>query len=212
MFKRSSCTSPVPSCGGICGKTLSLCGHKCVIQCGHEYSHLLNTLAMTKTPCECGKYIVVGCRCGKNKKVIKCCDLQPMLETIRKTCAADGIVVDDKRNGLRLLPSALPLPVAKEEIVRLMIKLEAVQKDTSPVERGSLLSEISGLLSSYDTKALPIMYVCDSVCYKTKNCGRHKCQMKCCPSALLQNSSLSVHLCSMKCGRLMHCGRHYCSV
>ncbi|XP_062519422.1 transcriptional repressor NF-X1-like isoform X2 [Corticium candelabrum] len=44
--------------------------------------------------------------------------------------------------------------------------------------------------------------VCDRLCNKKKNCGRHRCSQRCC--------SDTEHLCLLLCNKLLRCGRHRC--
>ncbi|CAI9753586.1 unnamed protein product [Fraxinus pennsylvanica] len=57
------------------------------------------------------------------------------------------------------------------------------------------------------------IFTCDKPCGRKKNCGRHRCNERCCP---LSNSNSSPsgdwdpHLCLMPCEKKLRCGQHSC--
>ncbi|GLJ39714.1 hypothetical protein SUGI_0811910 [Cryptomeria japonica] len=58
-------------------------------------------------------------------------------------------------------------------------------------------------------------FLCEKVCGQKKNCGRHRCNEKCCPLSHrgrsdIQTGDWDPHLCLMPCGKKMRCGQHYC--
>lgn len=46
------------------------------------------------------------------------------------------------------------------------------------------------------------VYICDKKCQRTRNCGKHKCGVRCCPG--------NCPPCSQPCGTLLNCGNHTC--
>ncbi|XP_002969132.2 NF-X1-type zinc finger protein NFXL1 [Selaginella moellendorffii] len=48
-------------------------------------------------------------------------------------------------------------------------------------------------------------FICDKKCEKKRNCGRHRCNVKCCPSDSGDN-----HFCMLECGKKLRCGEHFC--
>jgi transcriptional repressor NF-X1 len=57
---RQKCTDPIPTCGSVCNKIRSGCGHACTASC-HE------------GPCEpCEEQFTLVCSCGNDKKTMKC--------------------------------------------------------------------------------------------------------------------------------------------
>jgi transcriptional repressor NF-X1 len=59
---RQSCTTPIPTCGSVCGKIQTLCGHECSAKC-HLGSCPSCSVPMTRP-----------CRCGVTTREIKCAD------------------------------------------------------------------------------------------------------------------------------------------
>ncbi|KAL3818517.1 hypothetical protein ACJIZ3_004422 [Penstemon smallii] len=57
------------------------------------------------------------------------------------------------------------------------------------------------------------IYTCEKPCGRKKNCGRHRCNERCCPRSN-SNDSPSLdwdpHLCSMPCEKKLRCGQHSC--
>lgn len=59
-------------------------------------------------------------------------------------------------------------------------------------------------------------FTCDKPCGRKKNCGRHRCNERCCPLSNPSSSSSSFiadwdpHFCSMPCGKKLRCGQHAC--
>ncbi|KAM7279977.1 hypothetical protein ACFE04_007111 [Oxalis oulophora] len=55
-------------------------------------------------------------------------------------------------------------------------------------------------------------FTCDKHCGRKKNCGRHRCNERCCP--LTNSNNLSgdwdPHFCQMACGKKLRCGQHSC--
>ena len=70
---RKSCSDPLPSCGQVCGKTISKCGHECSRKC-HTGS------------CEpCPLSTKLTCRCGASSQVFPCPDT-PEVFICPRTC------------------------------------------------------------------------------------------------------------------------------
>ncbi|CBY21125.1 unnamed protein product [Oikopleura dioica] len=49
---------------------------------------------------------------------------------------------------------------------------------------------------------------CKRPCKKKMSCGRHTCQVMCCPDRL--DSGPNSHICTKACGRMLQCGTHRC--
>jgi transcriptional repressor NF-X1 len=77
-----------------------------------------------------------------------------------------------------------------------------------------ICSEVAG-----ETGEQPI---CDKICGGNRNCGRHQCNTRCCPSAnkykpskkwnTLQDYDDENHQCTLICGKKLQCGRHNCQL
>ncbi|XP_022090827.1 transcriptional repressor NF-X1-like [Acanthaster planci] len=58
------------------------------------------------------------------------------------------------------------------------------------------------LVQSYDASTGLVSMLCDRKCPKKKDCGKHKCNTKCCVA--------KEHHCNLICGRMLNCGLHRC--
>ena len=54
----------------------------------------------------------------------------------------------------------------------------------------------------------PTAAQCKRPCKKKMSCGRHTCQVICCPDRL--DSGPNSHICTKPCGRMLQCGTHRC--
>ncbi|CAN6445941.1 unnamed protein product [Victoria cruziana] len=60
------------------------------------------------------------------------------------------------------------------------------------------------------------MFLCEKPCGQKKNCGRHRCNEKCCAvsrssSDGVRNGDWDPHLCTVVCGKKLQCGKHFCT-
>lgn len=61
----------------------------------------------------------------------------------------------------------------------------------------------------YDKETnVPKEILCDVICKKKRNCGRHTCNTVCCPVAQIKANA---HPCPITCGRLLACKNHKCT-
>ncbi|XP_038044789.1 transcriptional repressor NF-X1-like [Patiria miniata] len=58
------------------------------------------------------------------------------------------------------------------------------------------------LVKAYDPLTGQVSMMCDRKCPKKKDCGKHKCNVKCCVA--------KEHNCNQVCGRMLNCGLHRC--
>ncbi|CAI2162145.1 13798_t:CDS:2 [Funneliformis geosporum] len=62
--------------------------------------------------------------------------------------------------------------------------------------------------------------ICDKICNGVRNCGRHQCVTRCCPSANkpkkrrgeTQDDDDENHRCPLICGKKLQCGNHFCQL
>jgi transcriptional repressor NF-X1 len=47
---------------------------------------------------------------------------------------------------------------------------------------------------------------CDRVCGKLKECGKHRCNLRCC----IYKDDPDIHICQLTCGKRLRCGIHRC--
>ncbi|KAG0465790.1 hypothetical protein HPP92_019954 [Vanilla planifolia] len=61
-------------------------------------------------------------------------------------------------------------------------------------------------------------FICEKTCGRKKNCGRHRCNERCCPLSksgvdqLSSDGDWDPHLCSVPCGKRLRCGNHSCQL
>ncbi|KAA6387192.1 MAG: putative NF-X1-type zinc finger protein, partial [Streblomastix strix] len=117
---RHSCLDPFTSCGNICQRTISICNHKCQRLCHQtipyqkqDNDYITNeTKSIIKQEKEkessssqqqqsssivecspCNEWILVSCRCRKEKKAIRCSSLGKGLEEVKKDCEINNILI-----------------------------------------------------------------------------------------------------------------------
>lgn len=134
---RQSCEDPIPSCGSVCSKIRPSCGHACQEVC-HEGG------------CKpCSEMVTIVCRCGNEKKTIKCSELQAQGETelrCERACKA-----------LRAC--------GRHECGRKCCPL-AYQEANKKNRRRPLSTEEEDPLG---------IHTCDRICGRKLNCGIHTC-------------------------------------
>ncbi|CAI9786867.1 unnamed protein product [Fraxinus pennsylvanica] len=72
----------------------------------------------------------------------------------------------------------------------------------------------SRTVECYKTVTGNEIFTCDKPCGRKKNCGRHRCNERCCPLSNSNNSpsvDWNPHLCSMPCEKKLRCGQHSCT-
>ncbi|XP_031492196.1 NF-X1-type zinc finger protein NFXL1 [Nymphaea colorata] len=59
------------------------------------------------------------------------------------------------------------------------------------------------------------MFLCEKPCGQKKNCGRHRCNEKCCTLSRSSSDGFGggedPHLCTVVCGKKLQCGKHFCT-
>lgn len=56
------------------------------------------------------------------------------------------------------------------------------------------------------------VYTCQSTCQHLRSCGRHQCNVRCCPTMRDPTDPDGMHVCRLVCGKLLKCGLHKCDM
>ncbi|XP_064973085.1 NF-X1-type zinc finger protein NFXL1-like [Musa acuminata AAA Group] len=174
------------SCNSICGRVLSCGNHFCGEKCH---------------PGPCGECELLpekikSCYCGKTK-----------LENGRKSC------LDPIPTCSGLCEKVLSCGIHRcKEICH--------EGDCPPcmvlVDQKCQCRSSNRTVECYKVSRDAEIFVCDKSCGKKKNCGRHRCNERCCPLSRpggeLLGSDWDPHLCSMPCGKRLRCGQHSCQL
>ncbi|KAL4196839.1 hypothetical protein AMTRI_Chr04g185130 [Amborella trichopoda] len=178
------------SCGGLCRKLLSCGNHQCEKSCH---------------PGECGECELVPwkmktCPCGKTQ----------LLNT-RKSCL-DPILTCSKACERTLPCGHHSCEASCHEGACPPCQILVTQKcrcgsssRTVPCYKTMIPSDQDGFL-------------CDKSCGHKKNCGRHRCNERCCPLSNPKGREepysfdWDPHLCQMICGKKLRCGQHTCGI
>ncbi|KAK7358110.1 hypothetical protein VNO77_00031 [Canavalia gladiata] len=171
------------SCGSSCGKKLHCGNHICIETCH---------------PGTCGE-----------------CDLLP---THVKTCYCGKTrLVEERQSCLDPIPTCSqecgkPLPCGIHHC-----KEACHAGDCSPclvlVSQKCQCGSTSRTVECWKTTKENEKFTCEKPCGQKKNCGRHRCNERCCPLSN-PNNILNVdwdpHFCSIPCGKKLRCGHHAC--
>ncbi|MQL71057.1 hypothetical protein Taro_003363 [Colocasia esculenta] len=172
------------SCNSVCGRTLACGNHLCKDECHPGPC----------AECEFMPSKIKTCHCGKTA-----------LRRSRASCLE-------------------PIPTCSEVCGKLLLCGNHRCKETchegncppcmAMVNQKCRCGSISRLVECYKTLDEEEVFVCEKPCGKKKNCGRHRCNERCCPlysyNAGQFPSGWDPHLCQMPCGKRLRCGQHSC--
>ncbi|KAJ7529325.1 hypothetical protein O6H91_15G044900 [Diphasiastrum complanatum] len=197
----------VYSCGGTCGSKLSCENHSCTEKCHPGPCG----------ECELSPFKVQTCSCGKrplkdlsgNGTARKSC-LDPV-PTCGQIC---GKLLACKKHYCQDICHTGPCPsctVSVEQKCRCGSTSRTVPCHVAlSSEQGA--AALSELLQ--DNEGL---FLCDRKCGKKKNCGRHRCNNRCCfmfssdgQERGSESGAVDEHLCLLTCGKKLRCGKHNC--
>lgn len=151
---RQHCTSPIPTCTSLCGKTQPGCEHACAARCHTG-------------PCPpCSVSLVRPCRCGGTTRNVRCFELRPPADTTEEWTPDTSEILCDK-------PCMALRACGRHQCRRLCCPLAALasgagkkgKKRGGAVDLGTGVGEEQGGL-----------HECDLVCGKMLGCGNHPCE------------------------------------
>lgn len=175
------------SCNDKCGRVLGCGNHECLESCH---------------PGPCGECM------SSVDKIKKCCCGKTDLKEKRTSC------LDPIPTCSSLCEKALKCGVHfcaekchEGECPKCLVK----------VEQKCRCGSSQRTIECYKTVEEEGVFVCEKVCGKKKNCGRHRCSEKCCPLSRPDNGhhldgEWDPHLCSVPCGKKLRCGQHACQL
>eukprot|EP00127_Corallochytrium_limacisporum_P006179 Clim_evm18s220 gene=Clim_evmTU18s220 len=214
-IQRTACTDAIPSCGKPCGKELD-CGHGCQALC-HDPE--------TDGPCPpCQAYIRAQCRCGRT-----------MVEGV---CAEVCMTTASGPQAAATSPDA----EQQRDSSGTTVRAGGGATDTGTQDNFEEFIAAITLPAWYPEGNAPFSAKvelrrqpkCQKPCGDLLDCGRHRCNLRCCPgngafastgggrkkhtsqsglSRTLQAKrafSTALHDCQRPCGKMLRCGQHAC--
>lgn len=181
------------SCNELCGKVLDCGNHRCQSIC-HPGDC---------TGCRFLNENVKSCPCGSTR-------LERSILSTRKSCL-DPLPTCSNKCNRNLFCGPLKnrhkcqkkCHVGECPQCRLKTSIQCGCGSSSKIVECSSLS-ITDMLENSNVNT---SFYCEARCNKLKNCGRHRCNNKCC--RFLENPEL--HRCEQICNRKLACGLHSCS-
>lgn len=184
------------SCNQVCGKKLKCGNHSCQEKCHPGECK----------ECSMSPEKVKTCPCGKEN-----------LQDQRKSCL-DPIPTCKHTCG-KLLPCGLHKCLKKCHIDECgqCLELKEIQCrcESSKTKVPCILTygspEDPLVINIKERYGIKYPFICEKICNTNKNCIRHKCKTKCCPSK--KNYDVQgLHICHLKCGKKLNCGKHQCDL
>ncbi|KAF4672416.1 Transcription initiation factor TFIID subunit 9 [Perkinsus chesapeaki] len=168
------------TCGDVCDKLLACGNHHCTLPChaGPCPSCPLDPRAIGATRCACGKTAAVT---GAEPRR-SCVDPLP---TCGKICAKPLPCG-------HLCPKKCHNGPCDDEKCEEMVELTCVCGKTRR------------LMPCWEATTMTGPMKCHKKCNALKSCGKHRCNVVCCPGGP------DAHFCTQVCGKLLNCGKHHC--
>jgi len=183
------------SCGGVCGRQLACGNHTCQRTCHTGPCNECAVLPKNVDKCACGKTDILSIAPPR-----KSC-LDP-IATCSKKCEKKlhcGVHMCTQPCHLGECPpckGGVEMPCRCKLNTKKISCLQAFPlKESSP---------------SGDSSTSGAVVTCDVACNVARSCGRHRCNIKCCPSA--GNPLADEHICKIPCKKPLKCGTHQCGV
>eukprot|EP01102_Stenamoeba_stenopodia_P016353 TRINITY_DN5713_c0_g1_i1.p1 TRINITY_DN5713_c0_g1~~TRINITY_DN5713_c0_g1_i1.p1 ORF type:complete len:1139 (-),score=226.25 TRINITY_DN5713_c0_g1_i1:86-3502(-) len=174
------------SCEETCNRTLDCGNHKCLDLCHPGHCK----------PCETDVNLIQRCPCGWK-------DVASILGEPRKSCL-DPIPVCNSvcgkllKCGLHMCPNKCHLGPCQPCQTKINVTCRC----------GS--TTMNKICSTVNPPTGPLL--CDKTCNTLRNCGRHRCNNKCCAALRDPNDPEAIHICRLTCGKKMSCGVHKCEL
>lgn len=168
------------TCGDTCGKELSCRHHNCTLPChaGPCPSCPYDPKVIGATRCACGKTTAVV---GAAPRVA-CTDPFPTCGKICGKPLACG----------HLCPRKCHNGPCDDEKCEVMVELTCVCGKTRR------------RMPCWEATTMDGPMKCHKKCNALKSCGKHRCNVVCCPGGA------DAHFCTQICGKLLNCGKHHC--
>ncbi|CAB5373546.1 unnamed protein product [Rhizophagus irregularis] len=186
------------SCNNSCDRLLECGHHSCKKEC--------HPVTGEPEPCLLDPSRVKTCPCGAESIVtllgherLSCTEEIPLCDNICKKLLPCGHECQESCHHDDCKPCTLSI---------------RVKCRCGSTEYERICSEVVGKTGEPPT--------CDKICTGNRNCGRHQCNTRCCPSAnktkpskkrvTQQDDDDENHRCTLICGKKLQCGRHYCQL
>ena len=172
------------SCEIICDKQLSCNNHQCKQICHPGKCKICVTDISIKN-CPCGKVKLSKLTSNKRES---CLDPVEVCHSVCEKLLPCSI---HKCNDLCHIGPCKPC----KETIKVTCRCGTTEQDV-------ICSEL------YDKETnIPKEILCENICKKKRNCGRHTCNTICCPVAQIKSNS---HPCTIICNKLLSCKIHKC--
>lgn len=230
------------SCGELCGKSLDCGNHTCDLECHegpckpcqrdetqrcycgkHEEVRRCGTGAIDKSRGDlrhfaCPEVCGLALDCGKHMCSQRChvglCQPCARNPEVVKTCPCGRTALVEARSSC--LDPIKTCSAVCDNPLTCGHQCQAICHDTPcpPCPRVVQLhcrcgeAKTSRPCNQADTE-----YLCQRKCNRAKSCGRHKCNVKCCPASPQgrdPGDAEGHHLCHQPCDKPLNCGTHRC--
>lgn len=187
------------SCGKVCEKMLDCGKHYCPQKChpGPGCSSC-KFLSQNIRTCPCGSNVIKKALLSERKS---CTDPVPTCENKCNAILICGPEKNHHRCQKKCHTGACP-PCKLKSTAHCECKLSTKTVDCS------LMYEKVVTEDQVCFNQVNYSFECETRCNKPKNCGRHRCNNKCCKA--IKNSDPSLHKCEQICNKKLPCGLHNC--
>ncbi|XP_033639927.1 transcriptional repressor NF-X1-like [Asterias rubens] len=175
------------SCHALCERTLACDKHTCTRPCHPGPCY----------PCSLTPDMVTHCPCGQTKLS------ELTKEGQKRESCLDPIPTCENTCSKPLMCGGEDIHTCKKTCHEGACK-ECSLTSTIRCRCGHRMIDVScrDLVEALDVATGEVSMACDRKCTKKKDCGKHKCNTKCCMD--------KNHHCGQICGRMLNCGLHRC--
>lgn len=196
-------SSRVFSCEKMCGKLLDCKEHYCSKRC-HPGPNCdsCKLLSQNIKYCPCGSTMIKKSLLAERKSC-----LNP-IPTCENKCNKALICGPEKsRHRCQKKCHIGPCPPCKlKSAVQCECKLSNKTVDCSSMYEKIEIGQDKS--NQVEFRQVEYVFSCESRCNKPKNCGKHRCNNKCCK--FTKTKDLSIHKCDQTCNRKLPCNLHNC--
>ncbi|ONK61319.1 uncharacterized protein A4U43_C08F28610 [Asparagus officinalis] len=167
----------------------------------------------------CGRVLSCGNHhCPENCHPGPCGDCELLPEKIRSCCCGKTKLMEERKSCLD------PVPICSNTCEKLLhcgihrcglaCHEGECPKCSVKVKQKCRCGSSQRTVECYRSTEEKDSFVCEKTCGRKKNCGRHRCNERCCP--LAKSGSMQIdggwdpHLCAVPCGKKLRCGQHSC--
>lgn len=187
------------SCDKVCGKLLTCGNHNCIEKC-HPGPHCPTCKLLSENikTCPCGSTLIKKSLLLERKS---CIEPIPTCESKCNRLLVCGPEKNHHRCQKKCHTGPCP-PCKLKTPVRCECKLSTKTIECAIMYKKTINGE------QVHFEQVEYSFTCETRCNKLKNCGRHRCNNKCC--RFLKTLDSSIHRCDQMCNKKLACGQHNC--